>query len=70
VFDGSGKAVLYDLGKAGSERTITAQAPVSVTLGDARGVAIIVNGRTLPPPPRAAGEALARFSIGADGNLR
>jgi cytoskeleton protein RodZ len=70
VFDGSGKAVLYDLGKAGSERTITAQAPVSVTLGDARGVSIIVNGRALPPPPRAAGESLARFSIGADGNLR
>jgi cytoskeleton protein RodZ len=70
VFDGSGKAVLYDLGKAGSERTIAAQAPVSVTLGDARGVGIIVNGRTLPPPPRAAGETLARFSIGADGNLR
>jgi cytoskeleton protein RodZ len=70
VFDGSGKAVLYDLGKAGSERTITAQAPVSVTLGDARGVGIIVNGRTLPSPPRATGETLARFSIGADGNLR
>jgi hypothetical protein len=70
VFDGSGKAVLYDLGKAGSERTITAQAPVSVTLGDARGVGIVVNGRTLPSPPRAAGETLARFSIGADGNLR
>lgn len=70
VFDGSGKAVLYDLGKAGSERTIIAQAPVSVTLGDARGVGIVVNGRTLPPPPRAAGETLARFSIGADGNLR
>jgi cytoskeleton protein RodZ len=70
VFDGSGKAVLYDLGKAGSARTITAQAPVSVTLGDARGVAIVVNGRTLPPPPRAEGETLARFSIGADGGLR
>jgi cytoskeleton protein RodZ len=70
VFDGSGKAVLYDLGKAGSERTITALAPVSVTLGDARGVGIVINGRTIPPPPRAAGETLARFSIGADGNLR
>lgn len=70
VFDGSGKAVLYDLGKAGSERTLTAQAPVSVTLGDARGVGIVVNGRTLPPPPRSPGETLARFSIGADGNLR
>ncbi len=70
VFDGSGKAVLYDLGKAGSERLITGTAPLSVTLGDARGVAVKVNGRALPPPPRAAGETLARFSIGADGNLR
>jgi cytoskeleton protein RodZ len=70
VFDGSGKAVLYDLGKAGSERTLTAAAPVSVTLGDARGVAVTVNGRALPPPTRAAGETLARFSIGADGSLR
>jgi cytoskeleton protein RodZ len=70
VFDGSGKAVLYDLGKAGSERTITAMAPVSVTLGDARGVGVIVNGRTLPTPSSATGESLARFSIGADGNLR
>lgn len=70
VFDGSGKAVLYDLGKGGSVRTITAQAPISVTLGDARGVAILVNGRTMPPPPRAAGETLARFAIGADGSLR
>jgi cytoskeleton protein RodZ len=70
VFDGSGKAVLYDLGKAGSERTLTAAAPLSVTLGDARGVTVTVNGRVLPPPPRAAGETLARFSIGADGSLR
>ncbi len=69
VFDGSGKAVLYDLGKAGSERTITANAPLSVTLGNAAGVAIAVNGRTLPPPPRAAGQMLARFSVGPDGSL-
>ena len=70
VFDGSGKAVLYDLGKAGSERTITANAPLSVTLGNAPGVTVAVNGRTLPPPPRAVGQMLARFSVGPDGSLR
>ena len=70
VFDGSGKAVLYDLGKAGSVRTITASAPLSVTLGNAGGVAVTVNGRRLPAPPRAAGQALARFGIGPDGSLR
>ena len=70
VFDGSGKAVLYDLGKAGSVRTITANAPLSVTLGNASGVTVTVNGRRLPAPPRAAGQALARFGIGPDGSLR
>ena len=68
IFDGSGKAVLYDLGKTGSERTITATAPLSVTLGNAPAVAIAVNGRALPPPP--AQGPVARFSIGADGTLR
>lgn len=67
IFDGSGKAVLYDLGKSGSERTLTATAPLSVTLGNAPAVTVAVNGRSLPPP--AAQGAIARFSIGADGTL-
>ena len=70
VFDGSGKAVLYDLGKAGTERTLTATAPLSVTIGDAAAVAVTVNGRVLPALPRAQGQVLARFSIGPDGSLR
>jgi cytoskeleton protein RodZ len=70
VFDGSGKAVLYDLGKAGTERTLTATAPLSVTIGDAAAVAVTVNGRVLPVLPRAQGQTLARFSIGPDGSLR
>ena len=68
IFDGSGKAVLYDLGKTGTERTITATAPLSVTLGNAAAVAIAVNGRAVPPPP--AQGLVARFSVGADGTLR
>ena len=70
VFDGSGKAVLYDLGKAGTERTITAAAPLSVTIGNAAAVAVTVNGRALPALPRAEGQVLARFGIGPDGSLR
>jgi cytoskeleton protein RodZ len=70
VFDGSGKAVLYDLGKAGTERTLTATAPLSVTIGNAASVAVTVNGRVLPALPRAQGQALARLSIGPDGALR
>jgi cytoskeleton protein RodZ len=67
IFDGSGKAVLYDLGKAGSERTITGTPPLSVTLGNAPAVRIAVNGRAVPPP--AGQGTLARFSVGADGQL-
>ena len=70
VFDGTGKAVLYDLGKAGTERTLTATAPLSVTIGDAAAVAVTVNGRVLPVLPRAQGQAVTRFSIGPDGSLR
>ena len=65
IFDGSGKAVVYDLGKTGTERTVTATAPLSVTLGNAPAVAIMINGRAIPPPP--APGAVARFSVGADG---
>ena len=68
IYDGSGKAVLYDLGKAGSERTVTATPPLSVTLGNGTVVGMAVNGRPLPPPPRTQG-VISRFSIGADGAL-
>lgn len=70
IYDGTGKSVLYDLGRAGTQRTLTAQAPVSVTLGNGGGVGVAVNGRavTLPAPP--AGQTVARFSVGADGAIR
>jgi len=69
IYDGSGKAVLYDLGRAGTERTIAAAAPLSVTLGNAAGVKLAVNGRAtpLPLPP---GQSVARFTVAADGSLR
>ena len=70
IYDGSGKAVLYDLGKAGTERVATGTAPLSVTIGNAPAVTMRVNGRgiTLPAPP--AGQTVGRYSIGPDGSLR
>lgn len=70
VFDGAGRAVIYDLGKAGSERTVTGTAPLSVTLGNVGAVAVTINGQPVAVPPRVPGELLARFSIGPDGSLR
>ncbi len=70
IYDGSGKAVLYDLGKAGTERVATGVGPLSVTIGNAPAVTMQVNGRgvTLPAPP--AGQTVGRYSIGPDGVLR
>jgi cytoskeleton protein RodZ len=70
IYDGSGKAVLYDLGKAGSRRTIAAAPPLSVTFGNAPAVTLAVNGRATPLPPVPAGQTVARFSVDADGTLR
>jgi cytoskeleton protein RodZ len=69
VFDGSGKAVVYDLAKAGSERTVTVSPPLSVTLGTPRAVVMTVNGREVATPRPADGGAMARFRISGDGSV-
>jgi len=70
IYDGSGQAVLYDLGRAGTQRMIAAAAPLSVTFGNAPGVTLVVNGRATALPPLPAGQSVARFTIAADGSLR
>lgn len=70
VYDGTGKAVLYDLGKSGTDRAVTAVAPLSVTIGNAPAVRVAVNGRAIAPPPLPAGQTVARFSVGPDGSVR
>jgi cytoskeleton protein RodZ len=70
VYDGSGRTVLYDLGKAGTRRAVAGVAPFSITLGNAPAVSLSVNGRrvTMPAPP--AGDTVTRFGLGADGTPR
>jgi len=70
VFDGTGKAVLYDLGAAGSTRTLTAAAPLSVTIGNAPAVQLTINGRPVPLPAPEAGQTVIRVSVDAAGTLR
>lgn len=70
IYDAAGQPVLYDLGRAGTHRTITAAAPLRVTLGNAPAVTLVVNGRATALPPLPAGQSVARFSIAADGSLR
>lgn len=69
IYDGSGKAVLYDLGRAGTQRTIAAAAPLSVTFGNSPGVTLHVNGRPTAMPAPPSGGTVARFRIEADGTV-
>jgi cytoskeleton protein RodZ len=70
IYDGSGKAVLYDLGQAGTDRTVYGTAPLSVTLGNAPAVTLQANGRAVNLPAPPAGQTVGRYNIGADGALR
>jgi cytoskeleton protein RodZ len=70
IYDGSGKAVLYDLGRAGTQRTIAAAAPLSVTFGNSPGVTLHVNGRPTAMPAPPSGGTVARFRIEANGTVR
>jgi cytoskeleton protein RodZ len=70
IFDGSGKTVIYDLGKAGTERTATGTAPLSLTFGNAPAVTLQANGRAVALPPPPAGQTVGRYSLAADGTLR
>jgi hypothetical protein len=70
IYDSSGRTVLYDLGRAGTERKVAAAAPLSVTLGNAPAVTLRVNDSVAAVPLPPAGQSVARFTIAADGSLR
>jgi len=70
VYDGAGAAVLYDLGSRGTERTVRAIPPLSVTIGNPASVAVYANGRRLTVPAAPTGQSLTRFSIDATGAVR
>jgi len=69
VYDASGKAVLYDLGRAGSERVVSGRPPMNVTLGNAPAVTLRVNGKPTAIPKPTAG-TVSRFNVAADGSLK
>jgi cytoskeleton protein RodZ len=70
IYDSTGQTVLYDLGRAGTERKLAAAAPLSVTLGNAAAVTLRVNEGAVAVPVPPAGQSVARFTIAADGSLR
>lgn len=70
VYDAAGQTVLYDLGKAGTQRPVSGAAPLNITLGNAPAVAMDVNGRRAIVPAADAGGTVTHFEVGADGTTR
>jgi cytoskeleton protein RodZ len=70
IYDGAGKSVLYDLGQAGTGRTVSGTAPLSLTFGNAPAITLQANGRPVALPAPPAGQTVGRYSLGADGALR
>ena len=70
VYDAAGQTVLYDLGKAGTQRPVSGAAPLNITLGNAPAVAMDVNGRRAILPAADAGGTVTHFEVGADGATR
>ena len=67
VRDGQGRRLAYEMGRRGTQRTITGQAPFQVFLGNWSGVTIAYGGETFSVPASARQGNTARFSI-PDGN--
>jgi cytoskeleton protein RodZ len=70
VYDAAGQTVLYDLGKAGTQRPVSGAAPLNVTLGNAPAVAMDVNGRRITLPVADPGGTVTHFEVGVDGASR
>jgi cytoskeleton protein RodZ len=70
IFDGTGKAVLYDLGAAGSTRSISAPPPLSVTVGNAPAVTLSVNGKPVTLPTPEPGQTVVRVTVERSGTVR
>ncbi len=63
ISDGTGRRLMFDLGRAGQERTLTGEAPFSILLGYAPGVEIEYNGEPYDVSRHTRGK-VARFKLG------
>ncbi len=63
VRDGEGRRLAYELGRRGTRRTITGQAPFEIFLGNWPGVTVTFDGGRLSVPEEARRGNTARFSV-------
>ncbi len=63
VTDGSGARVLYELGRAGRDRSVSGPAPFRVFLGYRDGVSVTLDGEPWPVPDSPGNRDTVRFAI-------
>jgi cytoskeleton protein RodZ len=66
VRDASGNRLVYQLGRAGRQRTVTGRPPFDIFLGFADGVSLELNGETVVVPASARLGRTASFRVPAD----
>jgi len=69
VYDAKGEKLFYDIGSANSQRTISGTPPFRVTLANAPGVSLDVNGKPAAVPENAVREDQAEFVINRAGRI-
>lgn len=69
VYDARGERLYYDVATANSVQTLSGRAPLRVTLGNAPGVAVAVNGREIALPAAAGADDQTRFVISSSGRV-
>ena len=68
VYDATGKRLVYNIGFAGSTRTVKGVPPLRVVLGNAPAVSLELDGRPIAIP-HAARNRLLEFRVSASGRL-
>ncbi len=69
VYDSRGERLFYDVASAGSVQSVEGIPPLRVTLGNAAGVAVDVNGQAREIPASALDGDGARFVVNRSGSL-
>ncbi len=63
IYDGSNRRLFFDLGRAGTRRTVSGEPPLQVLLGNADGARITLNGEAFAIPAGSRRGKTARFSV-------
>ena len=69
VYDASGAKLFYDVGSASSSHTVSGTPPFRVTVANAPGVTLDVNGKPAAVPANALKGDEAQFLINRSGHI-